>query len=124
MIFLPGGEDSADWVGLGGSHGGLRKPTQHPLWNPGVGWPSQGRHWQSRPQGSCVHPGDEPRQAHQGSGWPTSHDEYLGLFITYRLTRGSQSSPLKAVQMLWVNLIMDTFASLALATEPPLRPCS
>jgi len=27
--------------------------------------------------------------------------------------------PLKAVQMLWVNLIMDTFASLALATEPP-----
>lgn len=30
-----------------------------------------------------------------------------------------QDSPLKAVQMLWVNLIMDTFASLALATEPP-----
>ncbi|KAM4020747.1 plasma membrane calcium-transporting ATPase 3 isoform 4-T4 [Anomaloglossus baeobatrachus] len=31
----------------------------------------------------------------------------------------TQDSPLKAVQMLWVNLIMDTFASLALATEPP-----
>ncbi|XP_042264146.1 plasma membrane calcium-transporting ATPase 1-like isoform X1 [Thunnus maccoyii] len=30
-----------------------------------------------------------------------------------------QDSPLKAVQMLWVNLIMDSFASLALATEPP-----
>ncbi|CAG7820245.1 unnamed protein product [Allacma fusca] len=29
------------------------------------------------------------------------------------------SSPLKAVQMLWVNLIMDTLASLALATEMP-----
>lgn len=28
-------------------------------------------------------------------------------------------SPLSAVQMLWVNLIMDTFAALALATEPP-----
>nr|CDS31938.1 expressed protein [Hymenolepis microstoma] len=28
-------------------------------------------------------------------------------------------SPLKAVQMLWVNLIMDTLASLALATELP-----
>eukprot|EP00058_Branchiostoma_floridae_P000540 XP_002586028.1 hypothetical protein BRAFLDRAFT_110163 [Branchiostoma floridae] len=28
-------------------------------------------------------------------------------------------SPLKAVQMLWVNLIMDSFASLALATEMP-----
>ena len=30
-----------------------------------------------------------------------------------------QDSPLKAVQMLWVNLIMDTLASLALATEMP-----
>jgi Ca2+ transporting ATPase len=26
---------------------------------------------------------------------------------------------LKPIQMLWINLIMDTFASLALATEPP-----
>lgn len=30
-----------------------------------------------------------------------------------------QSVPLKAVQMLWVNLVMDSLASLALATEPP-----
>ncbi|XP_042884673.1 plasma membrane calcium-transporting ATPase 2-like isoform X1 [Penaeus japonicus] len=30
-------------------------------------------------------------------------------------------TPLKTVQMLWVNLIMDTLASLALATEPPSR---
>lgn len=30
-----------------------------------------------------------------------------------------KQSPLTAVQMLWVNLIMDTFASLALATQPP-----
>ena len=28
-------------------------------------------------------------------------------------------SPLTAIQLLWVNLIMDTFAALALATEPP-----
>jgi hypothetical protein len=28
-------------------------------------------------------------------------------------------SPLKAVQLLWVNLIMDSLGSLALATEPP-----
>jgi Ca2+ transporting ATPase len=28
-------------------------------------------------------------------------------------------SPLRAVQMLWVNLIMDTLASLALATDRP-----
>lgn len=27
--------------------------------------------------------------------------------------------PLTVIQMLWVNLIMDTFAALALATEPP-----
>ncbi|KAK3873645.1 hypothetical protein Pcinc_021367 [Petrolisthes cinctipes] len=30
-------------------------------------------------------------------------------------------TPLKTVQMLWVNLIMDTLASLALATEAPTR---
>lgn len=30
-------------------------------------------------------------------------------------------SVLSAVQLLWVNLIMDTFAALALATDPP-RP--
>ncbi|XP_060097105.1 plasma membrane calcium-transporting ATPase 1-like [Heteronotia binoei] len=37
---------------------------------------------------------------------------FVGACITH-------NSPLKAVQMLWVNLIMDTFASLALATEKP-----
>jgi len=30
-----------------------------------------------------------------------------------------QQSPLAAIQLLWVNLIMDSLASLALATEPP-----
>ena len=30
-----------------------------------------------------------------------------------------QESPLRAIQMLWINLIMDTLASLALATEQP-----
>jgi Ca2+ transporting ATPase len=30
-----------------------------------------------------------------------------------------KESPLTAIQMLWVNLIMDTLAALALATEPP-----
>ncbi|KAF2071510.1 hypothetical protein CYY_007171 [Polysphondylium violaceum] len=32
---------------------------------------------------------------------------------------GTGESPLTAVQLLWVNLIMDTLAALALATEPP-----
>jgi len=39
------------------------------------------------------------------------------VFIGYVVLR---DSPLNAVQMLWVNLIMDTLAALALATEPPL----
>lgn len=30
-------------------------------------------------------------------------------------------SPLNAVQLLWINLIMDTFAAIALSTEPPLE---
>eukprot|EP00826_Nyctotherus_ovalis_P045829 TRINITY_DN5107_c0_g1_i3.p1 TRINITY_DN5107_c0_g1~~TRINITY_DN5107_c0_g1_i3.p1 ORF type:complete len:701 (-),score=233.66 TRINITY_DN5107_c0_g1_i3:128-2230(-) len=30
-----------------------------------------------------------------------------------------EEPPINAIQMLWVNLIMDTFAALALATEPP-----
>lgn len=36
----------------------------------------------------------------------------LGPFIGVKI-------PLTVTQMLWVNLIMDTFAALALATEPP-----
>ncbi|KAI8186896.1 Calcium-transporting ATPase 2 [Colletotrichum sp. SAR 10_75] len=32
-----------------------------------------------------------------------------------------QASVLNAIQLLWVNLIMDTFAALALATDPPTR---
>jgi magnesium-transporting ATPase (P-type) len=30
-----------------------------------------------------------------------------------------QSSPITAVQMMWVNLLQDTLASLSLATERP-----
>lgn len=30
-----------------------------------------------------------------------------------------KESPINAVQMLWINVIMDSFASLALATGPP-----
>lgn len=33
--------------------------------------------------------------------------------------RTSGSAPLTAVQLLWVNMIMDTLGALALATEPP-----
>ncbi|RIA84092.1 hypothetical protein C1645_698910 [Glomus cerebriforme] len=35
------------------------------------------------------------------------------------VSSNEQKSVLSAVQLLWVNLIMDTFAALALATDPP-----
>lgn len=39
--------------------------------------------------------------------------------INYTKIAFSGSAPLTAVQMLWVNMIMDTLGALALATEPP-----
>lgn len=35
------------------------------------------------------------------------------------ISRFSGNAPLTAVQLLWVNMIMDTLGALALATEPP-----
>lgn len=43
----------------------------------------------------------------------------VAMFIVFFGSVFLKDSPLNAVQMLWVNLIMDTFAALALATEPP-----
>ncbi|KAI9879405.1 MAG: Calcium-transporting ATPase 10, plasma membrane-type [Pleopsidium flavum] len=42
------------------------------------------------------------------------------LTFVSAVSSGSESSVLTAVQLLWVNLIMDTFAALALATDPPM----
>lgn len=33
----------------------------------------------------------------------------------------TRETPLQAIQLLWVNLIMDSLAALALATEMPKR---
>lgn len=44
----------------------------------------------------------------------------LLAFIT-AVSSDSEESVLTAVQLLWVNLIMDTMAALALATDPPTR---
>lgn len=41
------------------------------------------------------------------------------LTIFSAIISPDQASVLSAVQLLWVNLIMDTFAALALATDPP-----
>ncbi|CAD8083816.1 unnamed protein product [Paramecium primaurelia] len=43
----------------------------------------------------------------------------VALFMAFLGAVILNQSPLNTIQMLWVNLIMDTFASLALATEPP-----
>ncbi|XP_061491134.1 plasma membrane calcium-transporting ATPase 1-like [Rhineura floridana] len=64
--------------------------------------------------------------------WGRNISDSISKFLQFQLTVNvvavivaftgacvTQNSPLKAVQMLWVNLIMDTFASLALATEKP-----
>ncbi|CAL5870662.1 uncharacterized protein PFLUO_LOCUS4902 [Penicillium psychrofluorescens] len=42
------------------------------------------------------------------------------LTFVSAVASSSEDSVLSAVQLLWVNLIMDTFAALALATDPPL----
>ncbi len=41
------------------------------------------------------------------------------LTFVSAVASGDEKSVLNAVQLLWVNLIMDTFAALALATDPP-----
>nr|PIL98382.1 plasma membrane-type Ca(2+)-ATPase A1 PMCAA1 [Toxoplasma gondii COUG] len=43
----------------------------------------------------------------------------VAVALTVVCTAVQREAPLSAVQMLWVNLIMDSFASLALATESP-----
>lgn len=50
---------------------------------------------------------------------------YVSVILTMvgsALSSGT-SSPLTTVQLLWVNLIMDTLAALALATEEPTESC-
>lgn len=43
----------------------------------------------------------------------------VALVLAFTGAAVLQESPLNPIQMLWVNLIMDTMAALALATEPP-----
>ncbi|XXG95693.1 plasma membrane calcium [Hypoxylon texense] len=43
-------------------------------------------------------------------------------FVT-AVSSSDEGSVLTAVQLLWVNLIMDTLAALALATDPPQESC-
>ncbi|EGR28148.1 hypothetical protein IMG5_182320 [Ichthyophthirius multifiliis] len=44
----------------------------------------------------------------------------VAIFMTFFGSLALQVSPFNSSQILWVNLIMDTFASLALATDKPI----
>ncbi|KAJ6441475.1 calcium-translocating P-type ATPase, PMCA-type [Purpureocillium lavendulum] len=67
-------------------------------------------------------------------GWGRAINDSVKKFLQFQLTvnitavvitfvtavsDSEETSVLNAVQLLWVNLIMDTFAALALATDPP-----
>jgi Ca2+-transporting ATPase len=43
----------------------------------------------------------------------------VALVVNFSSACLTGSAPLTAVQLLWVNMIMDTLGALALATEPP-----
>ncbi len=43
----------------------------------------------------------------------------VALVVAFVAALTDQGTPLKAIQLLWVNLIMDTMAALALGTEAP-----
>lgn len=44
---------------------------------------------------------------------------FINIHLIVCMHSYSGSAPLTAVQLLWVNMIMDTLGALALATEPP-----
>lgn len=66
--------------------------------------------------------------------WGRNIYHNVGRFLQFQLTVNISTiflvilgilffgeSPLSAVHLLWINLIMDTFAAIALSTEPPLE---
>ncbi|KAK4244157.1 hypothetical protein C7999DRAFT_17556 [Corynascus novoguineensis] len=70
----------------------------------------------------------------KGISWGRAVNDAVKKFLQFQLTvnvtavvltfvssvaSDDEESVLNAVQLLWVNLIMDTFAALALATDPP-----
>lgn len=50
---------------------------------------------------------------------PSMHNISVNTFYMKYICGILGSAPLTAVQLLWVNMIMDTLGALALATEPP-----
>merc|ERR1719218_459766 len=82
---------------------------------------------------SLILTNDDFESAIRAVMWGRNIYHNVGRFLQFQLTVNVSvlllviagilffgESPLNAVQLLWVNLIMDTFAAIALATEPPL----
>lgn len=83
---------------------------------------------------SLILAGNDFESAIRAIMWGRNIYHNVGRFLQYQLTVNVSvlflvifgiiffgQCPLSAVQLLWINLIMDTFAAIALSTEPPLE---
>jgi len=83
---------------------------------------------------SLILSGDDFESAIRAIMWGRNIYHNVGRFLQFQLTVNLSvtllvmfgilffaESPLNAVQLLWINLIMDTFAAIALSTEPPME---
>ncbi|KAK2998111.1 hypothetical protein RJ639_026650 [Escallonia herrerae] len=55
----------------------------------------------------------------EGPDFRDKSPQEMDIIPRVQVKRLSGSAPLTAIQLLWVNMIMDTLGALALATEPP-----
>jgi len=83
---------------------------------------------------SLILTSDDFESAIRAVMWGRNIYHNVGRFLQFQLTVNVSvillvifgilffgESPLSAVQLLWINLIMDTFAAIALSTEPPME---
>lgn len=88
----------------------------------------------SKQASSLILTNDCFESAIRGIMWGRNIYHNVGRFLQFQLTVNLSviflvlfgilffgECPLSAVQLLWINLIMDTFAAIALSTEPPLE---
>jgi len=83
---------------------------------------------------SLILTNDDFESAIRAVMWGRNIYHNVGRFLQFQLTVNVSvillvvfgilffgESPLSSVQLLWINLIMDTFAAIALSTEPPME---
>lgn len=83
---------------------------------------------------SLILTNDDFESAIRAVMWGRNIYHNVGRFLQFQLTVNVSAillvvfgilffgeCPLSAVQLLWINLIMDTFAAIALSTEPPME---